>query len=140
VTEADEPQMPNPRWRVRRQRGRPWWRRLIDRRLAQADVLAPDGTRYLVRIARNLPLRDSVVPGPVDALLPGQVTAALLVATNVYARGRTGWNIRIFRAATPYRAERFIHKERAHSLDVVVARAFDIVDAIRLGDRPWDDL
>jgi hypothetical protein len=111
----------------------------MDRRLAQADVVAPDGNRYLVRISRNLPLRDSPVPGPIDALLPSHVSAAILVAANAYTRGKTGWTIKIYRAPTPYRSERFVHKEKSRDPAQLVARAFEITDAILAGRKPWDE-
>ena len=137
--EADQPHLANPRWRVRRREYRPWWRRLVDRRLAQADVIAPDGTRYLVRITRNLPLRGSPIPEPLDSLLPDQVSAAILLAANAYTRGRTGWTVKVYRAPTRYRAERFVHKEAVRDPARLVGRAFEIADAIVAGCKPWNE-
>jgi hypothetical protein len=94
---------------------------------------------YLVRIARNLPLRDSPVPAPIDSLLPNHVSAAILVVANAYTRGRTGWNIKIYRTPTPSRSERFVHKEKSRDPAETVTRAFDLADAIAAGRKPWDE-
>lgn len=102
-------------------------------------MAAPDGTHYLVRISRNLPLRGTPVPDPIDAILPNHVSAAILVAANAYTRGRTGWSIKVYRGPTPYRSERFVHKETAREPDKTIARAFEITDAILAGRKPWDE-
>jgi hypothetical protein len=78
-------------------------------------------------------------PGPVDALLPNQVSAAILVATNAYIRGRTGWTVKIYRAPKPHRSERFVHKEKARDPAQIVARAFELTDAITAGRKPRDE-
>lgn len=136
MREIDQLGVSNPRWRVRQPGHRHWWRKLTDRRLAQADVTAPDGNRYLVRIVRNLPLTDSPVPRPIDAVLPTYASTAILVAANAYKRGRTGWSVKVYRARTAYRSERFLHKEKAKDPDRAVDRAFEITDAILAGQQP----
>jgi hypothetical protein len=58
------------------------WRRWFDRQLAQAEVTAPDGSAYQVRVLRNSPFRGTPL-GPVDYVVPQQVSLAALLAANV---------------------------------------------------------
>lgn len=125
------------RWRVRQGslHGR---RRWLDRRLAQADVVAPDGTLYQVRILRNLPFCESPL-GPFDGVVPQQVSLAALIGANLHARGRTGWSVQVVRPATRWRSERVVHTHRIRGGSEVADAALGLAAAVQRGETPWDD-
>ena len=126
-----------PRWRVR-QDDRRWSRRWVQRSLAQADVIAPDGSRYLVRVSRNLPLRSTPL-GPFDSMLPQHVSLPVLVAANLYKRGRTGWSVEILRPETAWRAQHVIFKQKVHAGSDVAAIAIASASSVHQGSKPWDE-
>jgi hypothetical protein len=126
-----------PRWRVR-QNPLPWWRRWLDRRLALADVVAPDGARYNVRVLRNVPLRGSPL-GPFDNLVPTHFSLPVLVAANLYARGRTGWVLEVATAETAWRASHVIYARRVRGGVEVADLALELAAAVQRGSRPWED-
>lgn len=128
---------PEPRWRVRERDPRRW-RRWFTRLLAQADVTAPDGCRYHVRVLRNLPFRDTPL-GPFANVVPQHVSLPVLVAANVYARGRTGWSVQILTAQTPWRTARMIFTHTVRDGSEVGDVAIAMVSAIRAGAKPWDE-
>jgi hypothetical protein len=126
-----------PRWRVRRT-PLPWWRRWLDRRLAQADVIAPDGSRFHVRVLRNVPVRGSPL-GPIDNFVPTHVSLPVLIGANLYTRGRTGWILEVARAETPWRASRVIYSRRVRGGPEVADAAVALASAVQRGDEPWLD-
>jgi len=128
---------PEPSWRVRRPDPRKWRRRL-NRRLAQADVIAPDGSRYHVRVLRNLPFRDTPL-GPFDNFVPQHVSLPVLIAANVYAFGRTGWSVQILKAETPWRAAHVIYTKRVRGGSEVADAAIAIAAAVHQGATPWNE-
>jgi hypothetical protein len=117
-------------WRALTKKDRPLWRRLSAQTLAQADVHAPDGTLYWVRIARNAPVK---VSGGSDL---GAV--ADVAMENLRLMGETGWAIKVLQPST-HRAPRELFRQVVHARPIVVDIAFVIVEAIRRGDRLWDD-
>lgn len=120
-------------WRALTKKDRPLWRRLSAQPLAQADVHAPDGTLYWVRIARNAPIK---VRGGSDI---GDVVDVVDVAVeNLRLMGETGWAIEVLQPST-HRAPRELFRQVVHARAIVVDIAFVIVDAIRRGDRLWDE-
>lgn len=126
-----------PHWRVRHT-ALPWWKRWLDRRLAQADVTAPDGTGYQVRVVRNLPLRESPL-GPFDEFVPQHLSLAALVGANLYARGRTGWSVQVLRPETPWRSARVIHARRIRGGAEVADAALALVASVQRGELPWEN-
>jgi hypothetical protein len=126
-----------PRWRVR-VAPLPWRKRWFDRRLAQADVTAPDGSFYHVRVLRNVPFRRSPL-GPLDNMLPMHVTLPVLVGANAYTRGRTGWVVEVFTAETAWRAKRVIYVRRVRDGVDVADTAIELALAVKRGERPWKD-
>jgi hypothetical protein len=98
--------------------------------LAQADVHAPDGTLYWVRIARNAPVKargGSNVGEVVD-----------MAMENFRLMGETGWAIKVLLPST-HRAPRELFRQMVHARAIVVDIAFVIVEALRRGDRLWED-
>jgi hypothetical protein len=116
----------------------PWWKKWFDRRLAQADVTAPDQTRYHVRVSRNVPLRESPL-GPLEGMLPNHITLPILIGANAYTRGRTGWVLEVLAAETAWRAERVIHSRRVRGEADVADAAIELARAVQRGDQPWND-
>lgn len=125
-----------PRWRVRVARS-PGWRRWTDRRIAQADVIAPCGTRYVVRIKRNWPIAKSPL-GPLGKFAPAQVSLGAILAANVIERGRTGWTVEVVSPPTRWRSERVVHARRNHDSERVLALTMTLVDEISQGRDPAD--
>ena len=123
-----------PRWWVRR-RPLPWWRRWLDRRLAQADVVAPDGDRFHIRVLRGVPLRDSPL-GPFDNFLPQPVSLAVLVGANLSARRRARWLLQVLRAETPWRASHVIYTRKVRGGTEVADLALELAAAVQRGDIP----
>lgn len=117
-------------WRALTKKDRPLWRRLSAQTLAQADVHAPDGTLYWVRIARNAPVK---VRAGSDIGAFADVTME-----NLRVMGETGWAIKVL-LPSAYRAPRELFRQVVHARAIVVDIAFVIVEAIRRGDRLWDD-
>jgi hypothetical protein len=115
----------------------PGLRRWTDRRLAQADVVTPSGTMYGVRIKRNWPIAKSPL-GPLDNLLPIQISLGAVLAANALKRGRTGWTVEAISPPTPWRSERILHARRSHDPERVLELAMTIVDAISAGRDPAD--
>lgn len=134
---GDRSEVPGPRWRVRQPDARRW-RGWLNRKLAQADVTEPDGSRYLVRISRNLPFRGSPL-GPFDDLLPPHLSLTVLVAANLYARGRSGWSIQIIQPETAWRAERVIFTEMVRGGAAVADTAIALANSVHQGARPWEE-
>lgn len=126
-----------PRWRARVARPR-GLRRWTNRRLAQAEVVSPEGEQYSVQIVRNWPLERTPF-GPLSDWLPQDVTLPALIAVNVYRRGRTGWAVRVVKPRTAWRAERVIWVRRRRSPADVVDLAVAVAEAIGGGARPWDE-
>src|SRR4051794_16192597 len=117
-------------WRALTKRDRPLWRRLSAQILAQAEVHAPDGTLYWVRISRNAPVK----MGRGD-----DVSAALdMAAENLRLMGDTGWTVKVLEPSTR-RTPRELFRQQVHARAIVVDVAFVIVEAIRRGDRLWED-
>jgi hypothetical protein len=138
VADASEPMSADgPRWRVRTTRAR-GWRRLLAQPLAQADVRAPDGVRYYLRLSRRGHLGGSPL-GPFDALLPAPVSLSVLLAANVYRRGHTVWTVDIVKAETAWRAERIIYSQRRRSVSGIVDLAVETAEAVQRGEKPWED-
>ena len=96
------------------------------------------GSRYLVRISRNLPFRGSPL-GPFDDLLPPHLSLPVLVAANLYARGRTGWSIQIIQPETAWRAERVIFTEKVRGGAAVADTAIALANSVHQGARPWEE-
>lgn len=125
-----------PRWRVRVARS-PGLRRWTDRRLAHADVTTPSGHVYGVRIKRNWPIAKSPL-GPLDSILPYQVSLGALLAANALKRGRTGWTVEVVSPPTAWRSERVLHARRSHNPERILHLATTIIDAISAGRDPSD--
>lgn len=128
-----------PRWRVLTDPHRSVHKRLGAQLLAQADVTAPDGKPYLVRIYRNAP----VVGTPSElAGVVGQVdvrSLAGLIKANVRALGDTGWRVTVATPAATRRPSLTLFRQDVHAAAPVVDIALVIVDAVRRGDQLWDD-
>lgn len=125
-----------PRWRARVQAAR-GVRRWTDRRLAQAEVHAPDGQRYVVRITRNWPLERNPF-GPLSNVLPSDVSLPALIAANVYRRGKTGWAVQVVIPRSRWRAERVIWTRRRRDSTEIVDQAVSTAEAIGEGTKPWE--
>ena len=125
-------------WRVRANSSAPFWRRLSRRLLAQAEVSAPEGQNFIVRVERNSPLDLSDANGVASSNDPLGVLLSV-IATQAQTRGRTGWTIRVIRPATEWRAERKLFAQKVMADAIVADIAMSIVDAIERGDRLWRD-
>ena len=101
----------------------PGLRRWTDRRLAQADVTTPSGTMYVVRIKRNWPIVRSPL-GPLDNLLPSQLSLGALLAANALTRGRTGWTMEVVSPPTRWRSDRVLHARRGRDPQQVLDLTF----------------
>ena len=115
----------------------PGLRRWTDRRLAQADVIAPSGTIYVVRIKRNWPITKSPL-GPLDNFLPTQVSLGAVLAANALTRGRTGWTVEVISPPTRWRSDRVLHARRSRDPQRVLDLAMVMIDAISNGRDPAD--
>lgn len=125
-----------PAWSVVRRSQSRGFRPLTDRRVAQSDVVAPDGHWYQVAICRNLPWHDSSLLSADDLTLSA-LSAAALLARAVGVRGRFGWAITVTAAETRWRAVRIVYRERSRDADFVVGRAMELACEIQRGERPW---
>jgi hypothetical protein len=101
-------------------------------------VTAPDGTGYWVRVSRNLPLRATPL-GPFDNVVPQHVSLPVLLAANVYARGRTGWCVQVLQAETAWRAQRVIFTEKVRGGSDVADVAIALASAVHRGEEPWEE-
>jgi hypothetical protein len=110
-----------------------WWR-LIDRQLVQFNVVAPDGTRFLVRAANNPALRP---PGREFRRWPEPLVAGLFLVDNLRARGRTGCKVEIYRVPRRYGWQRLVYLETLTEASQAVMRAALIRDALTAG-RSWE--
>jgi hypothetical protein len=120
-------------WRALVDKRRAVWRRLSAQTLAQAEVTAPDGTIYLVRISRNEPIKGG-------GRNVGDLGSAIeLAVENIRTAGATGWSISVLKPPTPFRAPRQLFRQKVHAQAIVVDIAFVIVEAIQRGDRLWDE-
>ena len=125
-----------PSWRVR-VAGSTGLRRWTDRRLAQADVLGPSGNMYGIRVKRNWPIAKSPL-GPLDGLMPTQVSLGALLAANALKRGRTGWTVEVVSPPTAWRSDRVLHARRSRDPERVLDLAMARIGAISTGRDPSD--
>jgi len=118
------------RWRERgnpRQR----WRRLFVRTVAQADVLSPDGRRYIVRVIRVLwPPRRGV---------PGSDTGSLVDAVEILPDlfgWRIVWGVRVLVESGRYSPRSLAYGEELRLRDDALVRAREIAEGLSQGRRP----
>jgi hypothetical protein len=106
------------------------WRRLFVRTVAQADVIAPDGRPYIVRVVRVLwPRRGGlglVTGSPVDAVevLP------TLVATRVV------WGVRVLAGSARYPLRPLVYGQELRRREDALFRAREIAEGLSQGRRP----
>jgi hypothetical protein len=89
-------------------------------------------------VLRNLPFRKTPL-GPLDNFLPQHVTMPVLIAANVYARGRAGWSVQVLRGETAWRAERVIFTRKVRGAANVAEVAIELASAVHAGSTPWED-
>jgi hypothetical protein len=114
-----------------RERGYPRqrWRRLFVRTVAQADVLAPDGRRYIVRVIRVLwphgggPGLDTGSPIDTVQVLP------TLVAT------RVAWGVRVLDGSGRYPLRDLVYGEEWRRREDALLRAREIAEGLSQGRR-----
>lgn len=115
-----------------RERGYPRqrWRRLFVRTVAQADALAPDGRRYVVRVIRVL-----WPPGRAVGIDTGSPIDAVQVLPNLIG-WRVVWGVRVLAESGRYRPRRLVYgEERRLPADAVVCGR-EIAEGLAQGHRP----
>jgi hypothetical protein len=117
-------------------RKRPWYRRLSAQRLAETDVLAPNGSRYLIRVIRNGP-----VVGLTDAMGSGNpvIGGAGLIKANLLAGGETGWSISVLKPGSTWRSERTLYQQHVGAKAILVDVVLAITNALERGDILWHE-
>lgn len=130
IVQDDQSESTDVVWRALTNQQRPLWRRLSAQKLAQAEVHSPDGTLYWVRISRNMPAKMRRVNDLGSALD--------LAIENLRLMGDTGWSVTVLQPSTRS-SSRKLFRQKVDAKAIVVDIAFVIVEAIRRGDRLWDD-
>lgn len=132
------------RWRVSARGTRGWGRR-GRRPIAQTDVVAPDGRRYVVWLVRVFwaaepESRTSGVVGRVSGvlgdLLPNPISLALEVVNAVFTPGPSSWGVRVFREGARFRPRSLVYGEEFTDFHDSVVRAREIANALVAGGRP----
>ena len=95
--------------------------------LAQAEVAAPDGVNYLVRVVRNSPIKRPT----------GNTDIIDAVVDSLRVWGNTGWKISVLTVPTNTRASREIFRQDVLAQAIVADIAIVMVEATRRGDRLW---
>lgn len=119
-------------------RTRRWYQRLSAQHLAEAEVRAPDGTSYLVRVERNAPLAR---PSQIASEDGGSVTGLVnFVRINADLDGNTGWTITVLDVPRKWRSERIRYTQHVGAKAIVADVTVAITDALARGDTLWDDV
>lgn len=127
--------MPSLTWR---ERTRPihWWTRLLVRTFARADVLAPDGRSYLVRVVPVLwPRKAPILDGVDNIVQPGAVVSGLAVLASLFT-SRAVWGVRVLREPGGFGVRTLMYGEEFRDFDDSVARARQIANRLEAGKAP----
>jgi hypothetical protein len=107
-------------------------RRWAVRTAAQADVRAPDGRRYAVRVVRIIwPRRGA----PIEDLMPDNVLTAAVGGIGLLTSRRV-WSVRVFGGASTFGVRPFVYGQEWGSLESAVRRAREIAEGLAAGHRP----
>jgi hypothetical protein len=124
------------RWRVSTRGSRGWGRR-GRQPIAQADVVAPDGRRYVVWLVRVFwGGTDSRVSGVLGNLLPNPISFAVDVVNAVFTPGHSSWGVRVFREGARFRSRSLVYGEEFSDFHDSVVRAREIANDLAAGGRP----
>ena len=112
------------------------WKRLLIRKFAQADVAAPDGRRYVVRVVPMMLRRDApVLDGTTNVVMPPDTVSGIAVLWSVFT-SRAAWGVRVLREPGRFGFRPLMYGEEYRDFDASVARALEIANGLAHGRAP----